>query len=230
MKLLILLAATAFGSYGMMNTDASEIQNKETNELSTLLASITETSSESYSNPAPQDTIYPNAAYVDFDRFLELAQEVRDHRASRMISMQEFNEMSEEENTVILDTRSVAMYNSKHIKGAIHLTFADFTQTNLARLIPDTNTRVLIYCNNNILDDQLFFATKSISPLERELMRLESLPNGPHESPLTMALNVPTYINLYGYGYKNVYELADLVSIYYSEIEFEGTEVPEVDE
>lgn len=175
-----------------------------------------------------EGTIFPDESYVDFDRFLELANEVRDHREERMISMQEFNEMAAEENTIILDTRSKAMYDSKHIKGAIHLCFSDFTQTNLARLIPDTNTRVLIYCNNNILDDELYFPTKSLSPVEMEIMHLKSLPNGPKEFPLTMALNVPTYINLYGYGYKNVYELADLVSTTYSDIKFEGESIIEL--
>jgi hypothetical protein len=29
-----------------------------------------------------------------------------------------------------------------------------------------------------------------------------------------MALNIHTYINLYGYGYKNVYELSELVGVY----------------
>lgn len=179
----------------------------------------------SFTSQAQDGTIYPGQSYVDFDRFLELANEVRDHREKRMVSMDEFNEMAADENTIILDTRSKAMYDAKHIKGAIHLNFADFTQANLARLIPDTNTRILIYCNNNILDDELFFPTKSMSPVEVELMQLESLPNGPKQFPLTMALNVPTYINLYGYGYRNVYELGDLVSTLYSGIEFEGTEV-----
>ncbi|MDB3906460.1 rhodanese-like domain-containing protein [Crocinitomicaceae bacterium] len=178
-----------------------------------------------FSSQAQEGTIYPDESYVDFDRFLALANEVRDHREERMISMQEFNEMTSEKNTIILDTRSKAMYDAKHIKGAIHLCFSDFTQLNLARIIPDTNTRILIYCNNNILDDELFFPTKSLSPIEMEEIRLRSLPNGPKEFPLTMALNVPTYINLYGYGYKNVYELADLVSTRSSEIEFEGSEI-----
>lgn len=179
--------------------------------------------SSAFLSKAQNETIFPNQSYVDFDRFLELANEVRDHREERLISMEEFNEMASEENTVILDTRSKRMYDLKHIKGAIHLTFADFTQLNLARLIPDTNTRILIYCNNNILDDEQFFPTKSLSPEERQTMHLRSLPNRPKEFPLTMALNVPTYINLYGYGYKNVYELADLISTLYPDIEFEGT-------
>ena len=38
-----------------------------------------------------------------------------------------------------------------------------------------------------------------------------------------MALNIPTYVNLYGYGYKNVYELNELVNVKDSRIEFEGS-------
>lgn len=170
------------------------------------------------------DTIYPNASYVDFDRFLELAAEVRDHRAKRMVSLSEFHRMSADSNTVILDTRSKEMYDAKHIKGAIHLNFSDFTQATLARLIPDTNTRILIYCNNNFADDDMYFASKAYVPNPDELF-LTGLENGPKQFPLTMALNVPTYINLYGYGYRNVYELSDLISVFYRGIEFEGNSV-----
>ena len=56
-------------------------------------------------------------------------------------------------------------------------------------MIPDKNTRILIYCNNN-------FISKRRSLLDK------SLP---------LALNIPTFINLYGYGYKNVYELKDRI-------------------
>lgn len=225
MKLFIVLFATLLGSFSAIHASSQENCSPEENELISHLGISTIDVFSEFTTPAPQDTIYPNASYVDFDRFLELAAEVRDHRASRMVSMQEFNEMSQEKNTIILDTRSKAMYDAKHIKGAIHLCFSDFTQTNLARLIPDTNTRILIYCNNNILNDEFFFPTKSLSPVEMELIHLRSLPNGPKEFPLTMALNVPTYINLYGYGYKNVYELADLISIYHAGIQFEGSSV-----
>jgi len=170
------------------------------------------------------DSIYPAASYVDFDRFLGLAQEVRDHRAARLISLDEFNQMSHEPNTIILDTRSKEMYDAKHIKGAIHLEFSNFTQVNLAEIIPDTNTRILIYCNNNFADDEIYFASKAYVPDPDDLI-LGGLEHGPKEFPLTMALNVPTYINLYGYGYKNVYELNDLVSVFYRGIEFEGSSI-----
>ena len=45
------------------------------------------------------------------------------------------------------------------------------------------------------------------------------------QKPITLALNIPTYINLYGYGYKNVYELSELVNSYENKLEFEGTSV-----
>ncbi len=172
------------------------------------------------------DTIYRDASYVDFDIFLELALQAKEHRKDRLVSLETFQKMSTEKNTVILDTRSKEMYDAKHLKGAIHLDFSDFTQERLARLIPDTNTRILIYCNNNFDYDYLYFPTKSLSPREQELMELNALPNGPKEFPVTMALNIPTYINLFGYGYKNVYELKDLISVFYSNVEFEGTAVP----
>jgi hypothetical protein len=42
------------------------------------------------------------------------------------------------------------------------------------------------------------------------------------EKPLMLALNVPTYITLYGYGYRNVYELDELVQVTDPRIRFEG--------
>jgi hypothetical protein len=41
-----------------------------------------------------------------------------------------------------------------------------------------------------------------------------------------LALNIPTFINLYGYGYRNVYELSELVSVHDPRLEFEGTRLP----
>ncbi len=162
---------------------------------------------------------YP-LANVDFEAFEKLVAEVKPHRAARIISVDEFVKMSKEENTIILDTRSKEMYDSKHIKGAIHLNFSDFTQENLKWLIPNPDTRILIYCNNNFDDSRVkdkYFATKSAQPdiLERDIEQI------------TLALNIPTYINLYGYGYRNVYELGELVSTFPPDkrVEFEGSAV-----
>jgi hypothetical protein len=132
-----------------------------------------------------------------------------------LISFEKFLSWAKEPNTVILDTRSTEMYNRKHVKGAIHLDFTDFTQDNLLRLIPSTDTRILIYCNNNFADDQVNFRTKMVPRPQLRTIK----------KPITLALNIPTFINLYGYGYKNVYELADLVSVTNKSIVFEGTDV-----
>ena len=162
---------------------------------------------------------YPPAD-VDFAAFERLVAEVKPHRAARIISVDEFLKMSKEENTIILDTRSKIMYNAKHIKGAIHLNFSDFTQENLNFLIPDPDTRILIYCNNNFDNStamDIYFPTKAYQPAIVE----------EGKKPITLALNIPTYINLYGYGYRNVYELGELVSTFPadSRIEFEGSTV-----
>ena len=122
---------------------------------------------------------------------------------------------------IILDTRSKEMYDAKHLKGARHLNFSDFTQKNLAEILPSKKTRVLIYCNNNFENDQVYFATKVSGPLVKDLTTFsENKSLG-----ITMALNIPTYINLYGYGYTNVYELSELVSVNDNRIQFEGTSV-----
>lgn len=206
------------------------------------------------------DTVFREASYVNFDRFLEIAQEARDHRAERLVSWDEFQRMSNEPNTIILDTRSKEMYDRSHIKGAVHLNFADFNVWSLQRIAPDPNTRILIYCNNNFdypllnwskISPQEAIIQPYISkgtPIEQPLItpQLEYIQQGDTETQdienvdraekvkmaeytparfeTTMALNVPTYINLYGYGYRNVYELGDLISLDYSGIEFEGTD------
>lgn len=151
---------------------------------------------------------------VNYDAFEKLVAEVKPHRAERMVNVERFIALSKEKDVVILDTRSKEMYDAKHIKGAIHLNFSDFTQKSLELLIPSKDTKILIYCNNNFDDDETYFPTKMYIP-----------PTPTPEEQLTLALNIPTYINLYGYGYKNVYELSELVSIFDNGIVLEGTAV-----
>ena len=174
-------------------------------------------------------SVYFKKALVDFDAYEKLMINVKKHRATRLVDVNDFLKMSKQKRTVILDTRSDAMYKSKHVKGAIHLDFTDFTAQNLYNLIPDNTTRILIYCNNNFDAEPIYFETKS-SVIPRKLIFKEGkfiLENSKnvkeYETPLTLALNIPTYINLYGYGYKNVYELNELVNTFFdSRIVFEG--------
>jgi len=56
-------------------------------------------------------------------------------------------------------------------------------------MLHDPDVRILIYCNNNF--------SNNAQPVI--LKRVE------------LALNIQTFINLYGYGYRNVYELGDVV-------------------
>jgi hypothetical protein len=165
---------------------------------------------------------YP-ISLVSFSDFKSLVSEIEDHRSQRLISLDTFLKMSNEPNTIILDTRSKYRYDRKHLKNAIHLEFTEFTQANLERLIPDKNTRILIYCNNNFDGDQIDFASKvAVITVNNKNEDGEILPN---RKPIMLALNIPTYLNLYGYGYREVYELYELVNVGDKRIEFEGTQV-----
>jgi rhodanese-related sulfurtransferase len=168
-----------------------------------------------------QDTSYPRAK-VSFDDFKGLVAEVEAHRADRLIDLDTFLRMSRQPGTVILDTRSTFRFERIHLKGARHLSFPDFTQDNLGGVIPSFDTIVLIYCNNNFEGNQTDFASKVAIPLARTgVSPAEQF--AAQAKPLMMALNVPTYVNLYGYGYRNVYELHELVDVNDPRISFEGT-------
>jgi len=134
-------------------------------------------------------TSVDDPANVDYKGFVSLSREVDLYRKDRLIDLAKFNEMAKDEHTIILDTRSKKAYDEVHVKGAIHLNFSDFTTQKLASVIPDKQSRILIYCNNNFESNSPALATK-IAPL---------------------ALNIPTFINLYGYGYKNLYELESFI-------------------
>ena len=138
---------------------------------------------------------------IDMEGHLRVSRDAAEHRERRRVSEAEFIRMSREPGTVILDARSREKYDELHIRGAVHLSFPDLTAANLARLMPDKDTRILIYCNNNFENAEGAFP--------RKLM--------------TASLNLSTYIALYDYGYRNVYELGSLVDIHRTAIELEST-------
>lgn len=159
-------------------------------------------------------------ALVSYADFKELVSDAEKHRASRLVSFNEFLKASKSKDVIVLDTRSEFRFKRKHLKGAVHLNFSDFTQENLRKIAPDKNTKILIYCNNNFEGDQVNFASKVAVPESR----VESQILG-NRKPRMLALNVPTYITLYGYGYTNVFELDELVNVNDKRVVFEGTEV-----
>ena len=166
------------------------------------------------------DSSYPKSL-ASFEDFKKVMLEVESYRAERLVDLKSFLEMSKEEGVIILDARYMLRFDQKHIKGAVNLPFPDFTQNTLSDIIPDANTKILIYCNNNFFGDPIHFASKIVeTPKTEDSGFLDS----PKED-LTLALNIPTFINLYGYGYTNIYELDELVSMNDPRITFEGEEV-----
>jgi hypothetical protein len=162
---------------------------------------------------------------VSFEDFKMLVSEVERHRAERMIDWATFLRMSQEPDTIILDSRSTFRYERIHVQGARHLSFTDFTQENLARVIPSFDTRILIYCNNNFDGDPVDFASKIAVPRVSKAANPVASQIAVQAKPVMMALNIPTYINLYGYGYRNVYELGELVKVSDPRVTFEGSVV-----
>ena len=148
------------------------------------------------------DTLF-RPAKIDYLKYAELVSQVDGMRRAKLVTLDTFLSMAKEHKTIILDTRSESMYRAKHIRGAVHLNFSDFSSYRLMNLIPDESTRILIYCNNNFFGDSYYFSLKSIE----------------------LALNIPTYINLVGYGYENVYELSELLDIDDERLVFEGSAV-----
>jgi hypothetical protein len=138
---------------------------------------------------------------IDIPGYLRLAREAAAHRETHRVSEQDFIRMSRETGTVVLDARSREKYDQLHVQGAVNLSFPDLTAASLESLIGDKDTRILIYCNNN-------FAGAS----------------GPFPSKLpSAALNLSTFIALYTYGYRNVYELAPYVELASSRLQFESS-------
>lgn len=179
-------------------------------------------------NPSPNDssgsadaglekslTFIPSPI-VDFEGYLKLAQEVQVMRKNRLLSLDSFLSEAQKPHVVILDTRSDSLYKQKHFAGAIHLDFSNFTQDALYALIPDPNTKILIYCNNNFKDlsfmEPDFFVSKAFRPNVATFN-----PKG-----VSLALNIPTFINLVGYGFTNVYELGEQVFVSDGRLKFEG--------
>lgn len=132
-------------------------------------------------DPSPQP-----APQIDYNSFLALTAELAPYRQSRLLPAQAFFARATDGRALLLDTRSAADFQRGHIEGAVNLPFSEFTDEALRAVIGEDKTRpILIYCNNNFSDN--------VAPI-----KLKRAP---------LALNIPTFINLYGYGYENIWEL-----------------------
>ena len=140
--------------------------------------------------PTAAGAVPPNPQ-IDYSGFRELAGEVEDYRGSRLLDWASFAAAAAEPGTLILDARSADAFAAGHIDGAVNLPLTDFTAERLAEVIGDPDRPILIYCNNNFRND--------VEPVRLKALRL--------------ALNIQTFINLVGYGYRNVRELDEVVDL-----------------
>jgi phage shock protein E len=136
-----------------------------------------------------QDKAAPSATQIDYQGFQSLTQDVGAYRAERLVPLAEFQRMAREPNTIILDARSADAFAEGHIAGAVNLPFTDFTDQSLRDTLRHPDVRILIYCNNNFSNNEAPVMLKRVQ----------------------LALNIQSFINLYGYGYRNVYELGEVV-------------------
>ena len=137
---------------------------------------------------------------IDTAGYLRTATAALAYRDSRRLSEEDFVRYAREPGTIVLDARSREKYDELHVAGAINLSFPDIAIDSLRRAIPNRSTRILIYCNNNFRGAE-----------------------GPFPSKLPAAsLNLSTFIALYTYGYRNVWELGPQIDLERSMLRFES--------
>ena len=139
--------------------------------------------------PAPGPAAPPDNPQVDFAGYRRLAGDVEEYRRGRLIGWPAFAEAARDPNVLVLDARSESAFRAGHIAGAVNLPLPDFTAERLAQVIGNRDRPILIYCNNNFRNDRPPVALKRIQ----------------------LALNIGTFINLVGYGYRNVRELNEVI-------------------
>jgi rhodanese-related sulfurtransferase len=143
----------------------------------------------------------PANPQVDYAGFAALTGDLAKVRRTHRLDWNTFARRARAEGALLLDARSADAFARGHLKGAVNLPFTDFNDEALRQVI-GANTRrpIYIYCNNNFRDHRAPIALK--------------------RAP--MALNIPTFINLHGYGYRNVWELADVIGTGDAGVEWEG--------
>jgi len=155
----------------------------------------------SFALAAPPVEVAIDNPAIDMNAHLRVSAEAARHRETHRLSEADFIRMSREPGVVVLDARSRDKYDELHVKGAVNLSFPDIAVESLSRLIPDKDTPILIYCNNNFTGNESAFASKVASA----------------------SLNLSTFVTLYIYGYRNVWELGPRIELEKSQLEFESS-------
>ncbi|MGL6075023.1 MAG: rhodanese-like domain-containing protein [Fimbriiglobus sp.] len=146
----------------------------------------------------------PENPSIDMTGFLQVAKTAAEHRASRRLTEEQFIKKSQEKGVIVLDARSKEKFDLLHIDGAINLSFPEISIDSLKRVLPNKDAVILIYCNNNFEGDKVAFAPKR----------------------MTASLNLSTYISLYDYGYRNIYELGPKLDVQKTKLKLVPTPKP----
>ena len=142
--------------------------------------------------PRPSSSALTLNPQMSFDDYHMLVTEVRPYRLARLIDWETFARAARQRGVLILDARSERQFAEGHVRGAVNVPLTEFSEERLAEVIgPNRNRPILIYCNNNFREDR------------RPVM----LKSG------RLALNLSTFTHLYGYGYRNIRELNDVVTM-----------------
>jgi phage shock protein E len=128
---------------------------------------------------------------IDYATFRALAVETEAYRQARLIDWNQWLAAAAQRDVLILDARSERQFAAGHMAGAVNVPLPEFSVERLAEVIGDSNRPILIYCNNNFLNDRPPVISKA----------------GP------VALNIPTFLHLVAYGYRNVRELDAVLDI-----------------
>ena len=140
--------------------------------------------------PAAANSPPPGNPAIDYPGYARLVTGLGEVRAKHRLVWEEFAHRARAEGALLLDARSERAFSAGHLEGAVNLPFTDFTAEALRAAIGDDPDRpIYIYCNNNFTNDK--------APV-----RMKAAP---------LSLNVQTFVNLHGYGYRNVWELADRI-------------------
>ena len=128
---------------------------------------------------------------IDYAGYRALIEEVQPYRRARLIDWSAFIAAADDPDVLILDARSAGQFAAGHIRGAVNVPLPEFSVERLAEVIGRADRPILIYCNNNFRNDR--------PPVMLKSGRL--------------ALNLSTFTHLYGYGYRNIRELNDVVTM-----------------
>jgi phage shock protein E len=156
--------------------------------LAFLLACVAAPLAAAHSAPAEAQPPLTNPQ-IDYDGYRALIEEVQPYRRARLIDWDAFIAAAAEPGVLILDARSAGQFAAGHIRGAVNVPLPEFSVERLAEVIGRADRPILIYCNNNFRNDR--------PPAVLKTGRL--------------ALNLSTFTHLYGYGYRNVRELNDVM-------------------